>query len=104
NSVLLPFVLEAYGETAEKPLHRLAVAVGISDKEETDHEGAVKFIEAIKEMKKDLNIGDTIAGIREEDIPELAKYAEREGNPLYPVPKLMDAKELEQFYYMVMEK
>lgn len=103
NSVLLPFVLEAYGETAEKPLHKLAIAIGISDKNGTDHEGAVKFIEAVKEMKKDLNIGDTIAGIREEDIPELAKYADREGNPLYPVPKLMDAKELEQFYYMVME-
>lgn len=104
NSVLLPFVLETYGESAEKPLHKLAVAIGISDKNESDHEGAVKFIDAVKEMKKDLNIGDTIAGIKEEDIPELARYAEKEGNPLYPVPKLMDAKELEQFYYMVMEK
>ncbi len=104
NSVLLPFVLESYGKSAEKPLHRLAVAVGISDRNESDHDGAIKFIDAIKEMKKDLNIGDTIAGIKKEDIPELARYAEKEGNPLYPVPKIMDAKELERFYEMVMEK
>ncbi|MGN0513150.1 MAG: iron-containing alcohol dehydrogenase [Lachnospiraceae bacterium] len=104
NSVLLPFVLEAYGETAYKPLHKLAVAVGISDKDEDEKDGALKFIEAIKQLKKDLNIGDTIKGICEEDIPELARYADKEANPLYPVPKLMDAKELEQFYYILMEK
>ena len=33
---------------------------------------------------------------------ELAKHAEKEANPLYPVPKLMTAKELEKFYYLVM--
>lgn len=36
-------------------------------------------------------------------IPKLARYADKEANPLYPVPKLMDAKELERFYYDVME-
>ena len=55
-------------------------------------------------MKRDLNVPDTIEGIKEEDIPELAKTAEKEGNPVYPVPKLMTAKELEKFYRMVMVK
>ena len=41
--------------------------------------------------------------IKEEDIPKLAHYADKEANPLYPVPKLMDAAELEQFYYMILE-
>ena len=27
----------------------------------------------------------------------MARYAHREANPLYPVPKLMDARELEAF-------
>ena len=40
--------------------------------------------------------------IKEEDIPKMAKYADKEANPLYPVPVLMDAKALEQFYYMLM--
>lgn len=43
-------------------------------------------------------------GIRAGDIPKLAAYTDREANPLYPVPKLMDARELERFYYDVMEE
>ena len=41
--------------------------------------------------------------IREEDIPKLAHYADKEANPLYPVPVLMNARELENFYYGLME-
>ena len=36
-----------------------------------------------------------------EDISEMAKHAEKEANPLYPVPKLMTRKQLEKFYYQV---
>ena len=53
-------------------------------------------------MKKEFGIGDTVAEIREQDIPRLAHYADKEANPLYPVPVLMDAGELEQFYYKLM--
>lgn len=38
------------------------------------------------------------------DIPVLAEHAAAEANPLYPVPVLMDAKELERFYYAIMEQ
>lgn len=103
NAVLLPFVLEAYGQSAFRPLHALAVAVGMSDWRESDEQGAAKFIEAIRQMKRDLHIGDTIPGIHREDIPGLARQAEKEANPLYPVPDLMTAKQLEEFYYIVME-
>ena len=33
---------------------------------------------------------------------QLAVYAGKEANPLYPVPVLMNAKELEKYYYMLM--
>ena len=104
NSVLLPFVLEEYGESVHKKLHQLACVIGISDINDSHAEGARKFIEAVKLMKRKLNVPDTIEGIKAEDIPALAKTAEKEGNPVYPVPKLMTAKELEKFYYMVMPK
>lgn len=103
NAVLLPFVLEAYGTAVHKKLHRLAVAAGIAEYDTPEAEAAQRFIEAIQDMKRRFGIGDTIAGIREEDIPKLAGYADKEANPLYPVPVLMNAKELEQFYYKVME-
>lgn len=103
NAVLLPYVLEAYSESAYKKLHRLAIAAKVSDEGDSDKNGAEKFIAAVKDMKKRLGIGDTFSCIKKEDIPLLAGYAAKEANPLYPVPKLMDAKELEKFYYLLME-
>ena len=33
----------------------------------------------------------------------MAKHADKEGNPLYPVPRLMNRKELEAIYDAVKE-
>ena len=104
NAVLLPFVLEAYGHTIDDKLYQLAIAAGVADEDTPENQAAAQFIQAIKDMKKRFSIGDTIPQIREEDIPKLAAYAEKEANPLYPVPVLMDAKQLEQFYYLLMGK
>lgn len=102
NAVLLPFVLEAYGSSIHKKLHRLAEAAGLADLDTPDAEAAARFIQAIKDMKKRFQIGDTIPEIQAEDIPQLAQYADKEANPLYPVPVLMDGKELVTFYVMLM--
>ena len=103
NAILLPFVLEAYGKSIYKKLAKLAVAAGLADKKTPAEEAAKSFIEAIKDMKTTFRIGDTIPEIKEEDIPKLAHYADKEANPLYPVPVLMDADELERFYHMLLE-
>ena len=71
-------------------------------KETPEEEAALNFIQAVKDMKTRFGIGDTIPEIQEEDIPKLSHYADKEANPLYPVPILMDAQELEKFYYMLM--
>ena len=55
-------------------------------------------------MNRDMGIPGKLSGIREEDIPQLAAFAAKEANPLYPVPVLMDAKGLQRFYYDVMEE
>ena len=101
NAVILPFVLEAYGEKIHKKLHRLAVAAKLADKDTPADEAAELFIDAIKDMKERFGIGNRIPEIREEDIPKLAHYADKEANPLYPVPVLMDEKELEEFYFQL---
>lgn len=103
NATLLPMVLEEYGESIYDKLYDLAIAAGVAEESDDHEQAALKFIKSIKEMKKELGIGDTLKGIKKEDIPKLAKYADKEGNPLYPVPVLMNAKELEKFYYMLME-
>lgn len=103
NAILLPFVLEAYGPSIYKKLHKLAIAAGLADETTPCEEATARFIEAIKDMKKRYQIADTVSEIREEDIPKLSHYADKEANPLYPVPVLMDAKELERFYYQLMD-
>ena len=103
NAVLLPYVLEDYGAAAHRPLCRLAVAAGIADPGDSPAQGAEKFLRALRSLERRLEIPTVIPEIRREDVPQLARYADQESNPLYPVPRLMDARELERFYYMVME-
>lgn len=99
NTVIMPYVLESYGKSVHKKLYILAVECGICDKKDSHSVGAEKFIDAIKKLNKDMEIADKLSGINKEDIYSLSKYAEREANPLYPVPELMTRKELESFYY-----
>ena len=101
NAVIMPYVLEGYGKSAYKKLHSLGIAAGVCSESDSYEAGAKKFIAAIKELNAKMNIPTTISGINEEDIPELARHAEKEANPLYPVPKLMTAKELEVFYHKI---
>lgn len=101
NAVLLPVVLKSYGEKAYKKLHQLAICIGAAAPTDSHEKGATAFIHAIEQLKKELEIGDTISGIQTEDIPLLARHAAAEANPLYPVPKLMDAGELEAIFYQV---
>ncbi|MBQ2764780.1 MAG: iron-containing alcohol dehydrogenase [Firmicutes bacterium] len=102
NAVLLPNVLEAYGEAAEERLSILANVIGLSGN--TEEEKAKLFIKAIREMNRRLDIPTVIEELQEEDIPRLAKLADAEANPLYPVPVLWDAKELESLYYTVLKE
>ncbi len=98
NSVLLPIVLKKYGESVYTKLYELALAAGVADGSDGEKIGAEKLIRAIEELNARLNIPAALTGIKREDIPFLAKHAAKEANPLYPVPKLMDRRELAVFY------
>ena len=101
NAVIIPYVLEAYGKSAYKKLHEIGIAVGVSDKNDSHEIGAKKFIKAVRYLNKRIGIPDKLTGIKKSDIPQMARNAEAEANPLYPVPKLMTRKELEKFYYII---
>ena len=103
NAVLLPTVLEHYGPAVYRKLHKLAIEAQLADENTPHKEAAEAFIQAIQDMKQRFGIGNTIPEIREEDIPKLSHYADKEANPLYPVPVLMNAQELEVFYRSLME-
>lgn len=94
NAVILPYVLEYYGDTAHKRLAKLAVVSGVKT-DGTDAEKANAFIEAIKQLNRNMNIPDGFDFIKDEDIPTIVERALKEGNPLYPVPKIMDKADCE---------
>ena len=99
--MILPYVLEAYGKSAHKKLHRLAIAIGVSDTRDSHELGASKFIKAVERLNEKMNIPTALTGIDPEDVPVLAAHAEREANPLYPVPKLMTKQDLEKIYLKI---
>ena len=95
NAVILPYVLEWYGKSAYKPLSKLADLIGITNEAMSREEKAKLFIEEIRRMNKAMNIPEKFDFIKEEDIPTLVKRALKEGNPGYPVPKIMNKKDCE---------
>lgn len=101
NAVILPYFLEEYGESCHKRLGKLAKICKIADNNDSDSTASEKFIHWIKEMNESMNIPKHIDGIKEKDIAVMAMHADKESNPLYPVPKLMDVEELKKMYYVV---
>ncbi|MDE5545856.1 MAG: iron-containing alcohol dehydrogenase [Anaeroplasmataceae bacterium] len=103
NAILLPIILEEYGHKVYKRLSVLAKKCGIAETKDSKEVAAKKFIAWIYEMNATMNIPRKIPGIIESDIDQMATYANQEGNPLYPVPVLMDKKQLVKLYYKVKE-
>ncbi len=81
----------------------MGIAAGVSAPADTPETGAKKFIEAIRELNRRMGIPETLPCIREEDIPVMAAHADREANPLYPVPLLMDGEALAAIYRKIMK-
>ena len=93
NAVILPYVLDYFGEAAYDRLADLAEAAGLDCEGKSNEEKAKMFIAEIRRMNKDMNIPEKFEQIKEEDISLIADRALLEGNPLYPVPKIMDKAE-----------
>ena len=87
NAVILPVVLEDYGKKVWKKLARLADAAGIvSVSNSSNEEKAKAFIDAIYNMNAKMGIQKGFDFIKQQDIPQMTKWAAKESNPIYPVP------------------
>ena len=102
NAVILPYFLDAYGAACHQKLGRLARVAHVAPESASDREAAEAFIRWIREMNARMGIPEKIPQIRTADIPEMAHHAARESNPLYPVPVLMDERQLAQMYVQLM--
>ena len=101
NAVLLPRVLEAYGKSAYKPLAKLARLANVSVAEQ-DEVAAKDFIAAVDRLNALTGIPNKLTDLKSEDIPALSLHADKEANPLYPVPAEMDATQLAEIYKTVL--
>ena len=94
NAIILPFVLEEYGDAITKKLVNIADIIGINGC--TDKEKVERFIRKLKELNRIFSIPTSISEIKEEDIHYLAIGAEKEGNPSYPTPVTWDVEQFEK--------
>ena len=93
NAVILPYVLDYFGESAYARLAILADVAGVSGQAQGEREKAKNFIAAIRDLNAKMGSPDKFEQIKDEDIQLIAERALMEGNPLYPVPKIMDLED-----------
>lgn len=103
NAVIMPYVFKAYGKAAYKRLAELADLVKITSNTDTYEIKAKKFIHSIEELNSKMNIQSSFPEIKEDDIDQMATYAAKEANPLYPVPKILMKDDYKMLIYKIKE-
>jgi len=94
NSMVLPEVLQAYGECVQQRLADLALVVGLGSKNDPVSKLASDFIQAIVNMRREMEMPLKPKDLKREDIPVIVKEAITEAGNLYPVPRYMSKSEL----------
>lgn len=93
NAIVLPAVLRFCQAEAAPQLAALARAVGLDDGVNDGHDTqatlALRFIDGVQALNDALGIPRTLAALREDDIPALARAACWEADTNYPVPRRM---------------
>ncbi len=98
NAMVLPEVLEAYGECVHGRLAELAVAAGTASSGDSEAERAAGFIEAIREMRVEMAMPLKPEGLGKQAIPGMVTAAIKEAGALYPVPRYLRRSEIAAIY------
>ena len=98
NAIILPIMLKVYGNSVTKKLAKLAKLTHIANNEDDNKVASDKFILWIENLNSYFDIPKHVDHLDLKDIDELSTLADKEANPLYPVPKLLDKKALSQVY------
>ena len=85
NSVILPIVLEDYGEAVYTKLAHLAELTGVKS-DGADADKARAFIGAIRAMNKRMGMPSGLDMIKPEDFDHIVKTAVTEARSSYPTP------------------
>ncbi|MFW5807715.1 MAG: iron-containing alcohol dehydrogenase [Spirochaetota bacterium] len=97
NAIILPHVLEYSLSSCRRRLAELARAAGIAGSDVRADESARRFISHIRALNRSLDIPSYIDALEEKDIPEIARRALHEARKYYPVPRIMNMKQMRVF-------
>ena len=116
NAVLLPVILEDYGSKVWRPLAALVrearlehllgstvpqgSATGALHTEQNEHL-AETLIARIRQMNREMGLPETFSQIREEEFDQMAAWATKEANPLYPVPVIYGPEDVKRILRQV---
>jgi alcohol dehydrogenase class IV len=95
NAILLPHVLRFLSPAITRRLAALARRAGVGKAKESPATLARKFIASVEALNRAVGIPRHVEGLREEDIPALAKDACWEADTGYPVPRYMSPETCE---------
>lgn len=95
NSIILPVLLKVYEKDIEDKMKLLCEYSNIE--KTTSYTGAI--IERINKLKELENLPSTIKELKEEDFDEVVNRANKEANPTYPVPTILNKKQLKEVLY-----
>lgn len=94
NAMVLPEVLAAYGHCIHPRLAELARLVGLGENGGSNAQLAGQFIQAIVDMRQELELPLQPKDLKVQDIPGIVEEALAEAGGLYPVPRYMKAEEV----------
>jgi len=94
NAMVLPEVLSAYGDCVHERLADLAAVAGIGETGDSRSTLAGKFISAVVDMRKAMELPLQPKDLKAADIPGIVDEAIAEAGLLYPVPRYMSEAEL----------
>ena len=94
NAMVLPEVLSAYGDCVHQHLAELARSADIGDAGASYGQLATAFIDAVVELRRELQLPLKPRGLKPQDIGGITSEALIESGNLYPVPRYMSAGEI----------
>lgn len=104
NAIILPKVLRYYGKTIYKPINMLCEKTGLFLEFLTPQDRTAAFISWIENLNKKFGIPETVNSLKNEDIEVLARRADKESNPLYPVPMIFELNDFINIYKQLLTK
>ncbi|QFU75342.1 iron-containing alcohol dehydrogenase [Halioglobus maricola] len=94
NAMVLPEVLSNYGACVHERLAQLARDVNIGSESDDDATLARQFIQAIVDMRAEMELPLKPRGLTQADVPGIVEEAIAEAGSIYPVPRYMSEAEI----------